>query len=379
MRIAVNTRLLIENKLEGIGWFTYEVFKRISRNHPEHQFIFIFDRTHSKKFVFSDNVEVIEIGPPARHPILFKIWFDYSLTTALKRVKADLFVSPDGYLSLNTKVPSLAVMHDLNFEHYPQDIPKFASKHYRWYFPKYAKKAERIATVSEFSKQDIIEQYSIVEDKIDVVYNGVNESFKPIGEDEKSLVRNTYSQGSPYFVFVGSLHPRKNIKRLLEAFDSFKQEQLSDTKLLIVGEKYWWNKDISDAYEAMYNRADVIFTGRLENDNLNKVISASRAMTFVPYFEGFGIPILEAFACETAVICSNITSMPEVASDAGLLVDPFSVDSIKEGMLQLNSDDALRNSLIQKGKERLKDFSWDKTAEALWDSIEKLASQNNLQ
>jgi len=102
-------------------------------------------------------------------------------------------------------------------------------------------------------------------------------------------------------------------------------------------------------------------------------------MTFVPYFEGFGIPILEAFACETAVICSNITSMPEVASDAGLLVDPFSVDSIKEGMLQLNSDDALRNSLIQKGKERLKDFSWDKTAEALWDSIEKLASQNNLQ
>lgn len=152
MKIAVNTRLLVKNKLEGIGWFSYETLKRITTQHPEHEFYFIFDRKHSDDFIFSDNVTPIELFPQARHPFLYYLWFEFSMPRLLKKLKPDLFLSPDGYLSLKSKIKSLVVFHDLNFEHYPEDIPWLERKNYKYFFPRYAKKADRIATVSEYSK-----------------------------------------------------------------------------------------------------------------------------------------------------------------------------------------------------------------------------------
>ncbi|NNC84672.1 MAG: glycosyltransferase family 1 protein, partial [Bacteroidia bacterium] len=122
MTIAVNTRLLLKDKLEGIGWFTYQLFLRIVRQHPEHTFLFLFDRKWSKEFVFAENVIPVKINPPARHPILWHWWFNVSVPRVLKKYNVDLFVSPDGYLSLNTNVPSLQVIHDLNFEHFPNFV-----------------------------------------------------------------------------------------------------------------------------------------------------------------------------------------------------------------------------------------------------------------
>jgi len=115
MNIAVNTRLLLKNRLEGIGRFTLETFKRITVAHPEHNFIFLFDRNYSEEFIFSSNVTPMVVRPQARHPLLFKIWFEWSVNKALKKCKADLFISPDGYLSLSSKLPAIAVIHDLNF------------------------------------------------------------------------------------------------------------------------------------------------------------------------------------------------------------------------------------------------------------------------
>ena len=123
MKIAVNTRLLLKGKLEGIGWYTYETLKRIVEQHPEHDFYFLFDRAYDESFIFSKNVKPIILYPQARHPFLFWIWFEISVYRFLKNNNIDIFVSPDGYLSLRTKIPSLAVIHDLNFEHYPHDLP----------------------------------------------------------------------------------------------------------------------------------------------------------------------------------------------------------------------------------------------------------------
>lgn len=372
MRIAVNTRLLLKDKLEGIGWFMFETLSRITRQHPEHEFIFIFDRKFDERFVFSDNVKPVVIAPQARHPILFYLWFEYSIPHILKKYKADIFVSPDGYLSLSTKVKSLAVMHDLNFEHYPEDIPFDARKHYKYYFPKYARKANRIATVSEYSKADIIRQYGVDENKIDVVFNGANEGFKAVSSEIAESIRQKYTGGNPYFVFVGALHPRKNLVNLFKAFDHFKQADTKGIKLLIVGEKQWWTDEIKQAYENLKYKDDVIFAGRLNINELQKVVASALALTYVSYFEGFGIPIIEAFYAGTPVITSNVTSMPEIAGDAALLIDPFSVDSISGAMLTIVNDNELRKSLIQKGHERAKDFSWQKSADKLWTSIEKL-------
>jgi glycosyltransferase involved in cell wall biosynthesis len=373
MEIVVNTRLLLKNKLEGIGWFSYETLKRITIAHPEHHFIFLFDRDPDEEFFFSENVTPVILSPQARHPILFYLWFEFSVAGILNRLKPDVFVSPDGYLSLRAKCRQLAVMHDLNFEHYPKDLSFSVRKYYRYFFPRFARKASRIATVSEFSKNDIVIQYGISPEKIDVVHNGCNVMYKPVTAEVQQATRTKYSSGKDYFLFVGALHPRKNISRLFRAFDAFKKQSGSDMKLVIVGVKYYWTSDIKSTYIGMQYKNDVVFTGRLSTEELKNVLASALALTYVPYFEGFGIPILEAMNTDTPVITSNVTSMPEVAGDAALLVDPFSEDSIAEGMLKMHADPALRKTLVEKGRERRIAFSWDKTAEALWKSIERTA------
>ena len=379
MLIAVNTRLLLKDKLEGIGWFTYESLKRITKSHPEHKFLFLFDRPFSEEFIFSDNVSPMVVGPPARHPFLWYWWFEQSLPKVFHKYEPDLFLSPDGFLSLSNIAPagtkeckSLAVIHDLNFEYYPQDIPFLARKYFQRYFPRYAKKANRIATVSEYSKQDISKLYKVPSEKIDVVYDGANEVFTPAPKGERSLkLPLGLGQVESFFLFVGALSPRKNVARLLQAFDKFKKTEPSKIKLVIAGEKMWKTADVEAAYNSMQFKNDVVFTGRLGIHDLKEVMAAALALVFVPYFEGFGIPIVEAMYCDVPVITSNVTSMPEVAGNAALLVDPFSVDSIKEGMLRIYKDEILRNQLIENGRKQREKFSWDKTAETLWGSIEK--------
>ncbi len=371
MEIVVNTRLLLKNKLEGIGWFSYETLKRITQNHPEHHFVFLFDRDFDEEFIFSDNVTPLILSPQARHPILFYWWFEFSVASFLNKYKPDLFLSPDGYLSLGAKCKQLAVIHDICFEHYPNDVSFIVRKYYRHFFPKFAAKATRIATVSYFSKNDIVKIYKIDPSKIDVVFDGCNSNYKPILNDIQLATKNKFSKGSDYFLFVGALHPRKNISRLFKAFDSFKTTQKSDIKLVIVGEKYYWTNEIKKTYLEMKAKEDVVFTGRLSNEELNNVLGSALALTYVPYFEGFGIPILEAMNCDTPVITSNVTSMPEVASDAAILVDPFSVESIATGMNRIYNEPTLRQELIEKGRIRKLEFSWDKTAKLLWESIEK--------
>ncbi|MFL5762577.1 MAG: glycosyltransferase family 4 protein [Bacteroidia bacterium] len=369
MEIVVNTRLLLKDRLEGIGWFTYETLKRITNDHPEHHFIFLFDRDYDEEFLFADNVTPLILSPPARHPFLFYIWFEFSVAGFLNKFKPDLFVSPDGYLSLRGKCKQLAVIHDINFEHYPKDVSWIVRKYYRFFFPKFAKKATRIATVSAFSKKDIIEHYEVPAAKIDVVYNGCNELYQPASKETQLSTKKKFTNGNDYFLFVGALHPRKNISRLLKAFDQFKTKEKADTKLVLVGEKYRWTAEIKHSYINMQFKDDVIFTGRLSTEDLKNVLGSALAMVYVPYFEGFGIPILEAMNCDTPVITSNVTSMPEIAGDAALLVDPFSVDSISNAMIYIFKDESMRNSLIEKGRKRAMDFSWDKTAEALWKTI----------
>jgi glycosyltransferase involved in cell wall biosynthesis len=375
MKIAVNTRLLLKNKLEGIGWFSFETLRRICVNQPEHEFIFIFDRPFHPDFIFSDNIKAYYIAPQSRHPFLWYWWFQLSVPRILNLSKADIFLSPDGYLSLNTHLPSIAVMHDLNFEHYPNDLPFFYRKYYTHFFPKFAKKAARIATVSNFSADDIAQQYHIDRNKIDVVYNGANEAFKPISADEIKATRKQYSQGEAYFLFIGSLHPRKNIARMLQAFDLFKSTSGSKVKLMIVGTKKWWDGEMEQAYTSMHYKNDLILIGRLEADKLQQVIPSALAMLYLSYFEGFGIPIIEGMKSAVPVITSTVTSMPEVAADAALLADPFSIHSMADAMLSIAGDENLRQQLISKGLQRANDFSWDKTADLLWKCVEKTAEQ----
>ncbi len=370
MVIAVNTRLLQKGRLEGIGWFTRETLVRITKSHPEHQFIFIFDREYDEEFIFSDNITPVIVSPQTRHPLLWFIWFELQIPRILKKYKADLFLSPDGYLSLNTKVKQLAVIHDINFAHRPKDLPNLIAKYYNFFFPKFAKRAARIATVSYYSKEDIVRTYRIDPDNIDVVYNGVNVLYAPTSIEEQEATKEKYTNGKPYFLYVGSMHPRKNICGLLRAFDAFKTATGKDIKMVITGSEMFKTGEIRMTYEGMRHKDDVVYTGRLSPKDLHQVLGAAISLIFVPYFEGFGVPVIEGMSAGIPVICSNTTSLPEVGGHAVIYADPFVVSQIKDAMIRIVEEDGLRDKLIQKGHIQQTKFSWDKTAEMLWGSIQ---------
>ena len=180
MIIAVNTRFLLKDRLEGYGYFAKEILQRVVRSHPEHQFYFLFDRPFEREFVFSSNVYPLVVSPEARLPLLWKYWYDIKVPLVLKRIKADVFVSTDGYCSLTAKIPQCLVIHDLGFLHYPETYKKSHVSFLKTNTSKFLKKAKRVVTVSEFSKNDIIKNYKTPSEKIDVVYNGVKEKFQPL-------------------------------------------------------------------------------------------------------------------------------------------------------------------------------------------------------
>jgi glycosyltransferase involved in cell wall biosynthesis len=370
MKIAVNTRLLLKGKLEGIGWFTYETLKRITIQHPEHKFFFIFDREYDKEFIFSDNITPIILRPPTRHPFLWILWFEYRIPRLLKKIGADVFLSTDGYISLRTDIPQIDVIHDINFVHNPEQLPRLTSWYYNKYFVKFAHKAYHIGTVSEFSKNDICNTYNIPEAKVTVCYNGANSSYKPLTETEKADVRRKYSNGKKYFVFVGALSPRKNVDGLLHAFEIFKDKYGIDMNLIIVGGSLHKTEAIENVYNEMKHKDSVVFTGRQDTDDLCKLVAAAECLTYIPHFEGFGIPLLEAMYSETAIICGNNSSLPEVVGEAALICNGNDSNEVAQKMYTLCTNEELRLSLIEKGKIQRTKFSWQLTAERLWSCIE---------
>ena len=371
MRIAVNTRFLLSDYLEGYGYFIFESFKYLVNRYPEHQFIFIFDRPYDERFVFSSNIIPVVAGPPARHPLLWKYWYDVKIPAVLKKYAADVFVSADGFCSLITKVPQCIVVHDLAFLHYPSHMKRSHLFFLKKYTPKYLQKAKAISTVSEFSKKDILHNYNVDADKINVVYNAAREIFKPAPRDIKEVIREKYTSGREYFLYVGAIHPRKNLVNLLKAFSVFKKRQKSNLRLVLVGRLAWkYDSFIMDLKRYKYKH-DVLLLGYLGEEELVKIIASAYALVYPSLFEGFGVPILEAMKCDVPVITSANSSMQEIAKDAALYTDPEKFESLAEKMMLIYKDENLRKQLIEKGKLIALDYSWQRTAELLWQSILK--------
>lgn len=370
MKIAVNTRHLNAKGFDGIGRFTFETFKLLTQQHPEVEFLYLFDRPYNPDFVTSPNIKPLVIYPPTRHPKLINIWYNFVLPLVFRKYKPDLFVSTDGLLSLRTKTKQLAVIHDLNFIHFHDASSSYANFFLNFY-PKSAAKAHRIATVSNYSKQDIITELKIDPSKIDVVYNGVSNDYTPVTETEKKATQLKYTNGCDYFVFVGSLYERKNIKRLLQAFEKFKSENVSTIKMVLAGNRKWSAPDMISFYEQMKFKNEVVFTNRLSDEELRKVLGSALALTYVSLFEGFGIPIIEAFYCDVPVLASNVTSIPEISGDAALLVNPLSIDEIAAGMQKMATDPQLRATLIEHGKNQRQQFTWQRSADSMWQAIQK--------
>jgi Glycosyltransferase len=304
------------------------------------------------------------------------IWFNsknsfarnfFELPHLCRKYQLDL-LHTQYFIPFNRPCKVVCTIHDICFEHY-KDI--FTKKEYwrqKLLIPYAAKHSSYIFTVSENAKQDIQHTYGIPSEKIIVTYNAVNKKFRKMESDElnESDLRDKYQIGSAeYILSVGNLQPRKNLPRLIEAFIQFKNKSGSDTKLVIVGKKAWLYDDIIS--KALGTSKDVILTGYVEDEDLVRLYNAAKCFVYPSFFEGFGIPPLEAMACGTPVAVSKSTSLPEVVGDAGQYFDPFSTDEIEKS-IEMMLNKRFDEDLYDKMCKQVNKFSWIKTAEIIYNT-----------
>jgi glycosyltransferase involved in cell wall biosynthesis len=376
MIIAVNTRLLIPGQLEGCGYFIHEVSRIMAEKHPEHQFYFLFDRPYDPVFVFGENITPIVLTPPARHPILWKYWFDLKVPAVLRKIKADVFLSADGFCSLATRIPQCLVVHDLGFLRFPSAYKKSHRIFYKHYVPRFISKSRTVATVSEFSKADIVQTYHTPADRIRVVYSAAKDRFKPLSWEEKDKIKEKYTEGREFFIYVGAIQPRKNLMNLLKAFSLFKKRQQTNMKLVLAGRVAWKSGDFLELLRTYKYRQDVVLTHYLPEDELAQLTASAYALVYPSVFEGFGVPVLEGMKCDVPVLTSKDSSMAEIGGTAALYFDPQDPKDIADRLMLIYKDERLRSELITKGRTVAENYSWEKTSDALWESVLEAVGDN---
>jgi glycosyltransferase involved in cell wall biosynthesis len=366
MRIALNARFLLPDRLEGFGWYTHEIARRVVLAHPEDEFLFFFDRPFDPRFVYAPNVTPVVLAPRARFAPQFLAWFEWAVPRALKKSGAEVFFSPDAMCSLSSKVPTVMTCHDLVPLHFPAQVP-LVHRHYLLHFlPKFLRRADHVLTVSEFVKNDIVRTCGIAPGKISTTYNGCREGFFPLEEIEKQAVREKFAEGKPFFFYAGAIHPRKNIPRLIRAFDLFKKQTSAPAQLLLAGRFAWQTGEVRAAYEQAEHRADVRFLGYVADEDLPRLTAAAQALAYVSLSEGFGLPMLEAMHCDVPVLAAYASCLPEIAGDAALLVNPFSEVEMAEGLKKLWENRAFAQDLVARGRIQRARFSWDAAAEQVY-------------
>lgn len=373
MKIAVNTRFLIPGSLEGYGYYIHEIFRRITQDHPEHEFIFLYDKAVSASFPWTANIRSAVLGPRARHPLLWKWWYDIRLPSLLAKTKVDLLVSPDGFCSMRAPCPQVMVLHDLAYIHHPEFIPRSHLYYYRYAIPRCISKAQRIVTVSQFSEKDILAHFPGVAGKTRVIHNGVRDGFAPLSYERRQEVKSRISGGAEYFLYAGAIHPRKNIVNLLKAFSLFKKRQRSAMKLVIAGRLAWMSGEFTQKLTSYKYRDEVVITGYLDDAELVTVMASAYALVYPSFLEGFGMPVAEAMRAGVPVITSRHSAMEEIAAGAALLADPVDPASIAAQMMRLYKDESLRSELVEKGLGNSKRYNWDDAAAAFYDVMMEAA------
>jgi glycosyltransferase involved in cell wall biosynthesis len=321
-----------------------------------------FKSQYPKQFIAVDPSLSPDRGFPGHIKRIF--WYQTALNQQLKRQQADLFFSPVHEGIFFPHLPQIVTVHDLIPLQYPELSPKW-KYYYLYALPFLLRQSRSIICVSEYTKQDIIANYHLDPDSINVVYNGYAEDLFYPQPDLKILQKYNLNK---YLLYVGDMRFYKNLSRCLQAFESL---PLKDYQFVITGRKDdFFYPEIVRQTAKLAVKDRIIFLDYVPSANLPSLYSMAQALVFASLYEGFGLPVLEAMACGCPVITSKVTSLPEVGGDSVLYVDPENVESIAQGMYQILTNTELKTNLIHQGLARAKLFSWEKTAEGVFRVLE---------
>lgn len=346
----------------GIGTYTYEICSRL-RNTDELEFsgnLFNFCGRRDNSAALANIDMPIRTNRLFPYGVYRRVWNFLPLTYSMMFPgAADLSVFFNFIVPPRIKGRVITAVHDLTYLQYPDTMKRSNLEHMQKGIAYSVSRSDRIITVSEFSKREIMEQLGVPEEKISLVYNAPSLSGETADFGE---VCRKYGIRGSYILCVGTIEPRKNLARLLRAFDLLKERRKLPQQLVLAGGKGWQDEDIYETARAINAADDVVFTGFVTQEEKNALYRHAELMVFPSVYEGFGIPPLEAMALGCPVVCSQAASLPEVVDDAALLVDPFSEESIAEGILRLLEDRAYAHGLIEKGYKRAAFFTWDASA-----------------
>ncbi|KFD41296.1 hypothetical protein DK28_0210530 [Peptococcaceae bacterium SCADC1_2_3] len=367
MRIGISA-LQLSNMNSGIGQYIYCLVSALLKqnNFQDHECLIYFSKKSTpQEWQGHPKIITREIPFTKEQALLRNIFELFLYGNILEREKLSLAWFPDtkAPLQLSPKIPFVVTVHDLAIIRLPHTYQTSRVIYWRKLFKHAVKRAIYIIAISQSTKKDLVNLMGINSEKIKVIYNGVADNFKIITDEELLVrVRKKYRLPEQYLLFVGLFSPRKNIAGLLKAFAILKKKYAIPHKLLMVGEKGWKYKSDLALVDSLGIAEEVIFTGYVKNEELPAIYTMASAFVFPSLYEGFGLPILEAMACGTPVVTSNISAMPEVVGDAGILVEPNDPLGIAEAIYRLISDKQLAKELTSLGFQRVHCFTWEKAA-----------------
>ena len=310
-----------------------------------------------------------------------RLWTHLRLSWEMLSDPPDLLFVPSHVLPVAHPRRTVVTVHDLGYHYYPEAHTTFQNLYLRWSTRHNARAATRLLADSQATRQDLIRYYDTPEEKIAVVYPGRDETLAPVaGEESLAGIRARYGLSESYLLYVGTLHPRKNLVRLVQAFAALLQSLAASSdrrkdglQLVLAGQKGWHYDEIFAEVRRLGLTERVVLTGYVPGADLGGLLSGALAFVFPSLYEGFGLPVLEAMACGTPVVCSATSSLPEVAGDAALLVDPLDTEEISRALDQIVVDDSLRQVLVERGFQQVQRFSWQRCAQETLQVLEDVA------
>lgn len=368
MRIGVDARLM-HHQPAGISRYTLHLLQAMAQLNRDDEFVVFQHRKHRTPLITQPNFRRATLFAPVHHPL--EQWM---LPLELLRFPLDLLHSTDFIPPLRSPVAAVITVHDLAFLHWPHFVTKDSAAYYGQ-IDRAVRHARHIIVPSDNTKQDLIGQLGVPENRVSVIPEAADPSFQPLPvAPTRQAIMEKYELPGAYILFVSTIEPRKNVTGLLHAFHHLRERyRATDVTLVLAGSHGWLYEETLAVVNSLKLENATRFLGRVSDEELRRLYVGARCHVHPAHYEGFGLPPLEAMACGTPTIVSNSSSLPEVVGDAALLVDPNNPEEIAVAMHRLLIDDDLHGELRAKGLQRAQCFSWESAAHSTLEVYQMVA------